>query len=69
MLEKELVALLLLSLRLKLRDDSQLDELEHDGSDLQSLLVHDVDALHDHICVVLVRFFMLNLQQICGTGA
>ena len=59
--EQELDLLLLFSLCLKFRFYALLDQLKHDSTELDKLLVHDIEALHLHVCVCLVCLCMLQL--------
>ena len=51
LLEQELNLLLLFSLCLKFRFDALLDQLQYDSTELDQLLMHDIEALHLHVCV------------------
>ena len=56
------MALLFFRFRLQLGHDAELDNLEYDGAELQRLLMHDIDALHDHVRIIFVSLLMLNLH-------
>ena len=62
MLEQEFVALLFFRFRLQLGHYAEFDNLEYDGAELQRLLMHDIDALHDHVRIIFVSLLMLNLH-------
>ena len=51
LLEQELNLLLLFSLCLKFRFYALLDQLQYDSTELDQLLMHDIEALHLHVCV------------------